>query len=965
MIGKTISHYKIVEKLGEGGMGVVYRAFDTRLDRHVAIKFLPTHLQYDDQAKKRFVHEAKAASALNHPHIGVIHEIDYTSDGQLFIVMAYYKGQTLREKINAGPISIDEAIEIGCQISSGLAAAHAKDILHRDVKPANILLTERNEAELVDFGLAKLAGQTRVTKTGTTVGTVAYMSPESAAGAESTSSSDVFSLGVVLYELLTGDVPFKGEHDAAVLYGIMHSDPANLSERSQDIPPELARIVDKALKKNPGERYPSATELTQDLEALRATSRSNHSTPAPPNGKQKRWWIGVAAAVVVIAAGVFFINKTRIPSPASASEMSLAVLDFRDMRASTDTIATLMLAELLNTALVEPCPVRVQSPEYLREIRRRIFGSTSNRLEEGQELKVAREGNATYALAGRIGNLDGQRFVTWRLIDVNNGESVGAGRVESARMSAIVDEIVAAVLPRVAQRSGFAQPMEQVPVEKITTASASAYEHFMLGRLKRSHRRLEEAVQELKSAVAIDSTFALAWLEMARFYFGPDVLAWDITLARQYAGTALRHESRLDIKNRMHLKAFWYGLDQNAVLEMATLEEISERWPDDRETLQIVQARAYWWWDNNLAVATARRGLELYPEDLYLGGAVYSSALRELGRPEEAYAAAKQYMRKFPENTNAWDEVALCYLALGHPDSAEAAYNRAYKLDPNWGVENLAYCAYQSGDVERAISMLEHELTRTDLSDARRVEIMLYYTHVPHLIAFYYVSGRYSDAMKTIADGWQYVVGDPSFWQYQAGSLFTAIGRPDRALKIAAEMEQSKEVRARRFAFRFKGQAQVAAGDLIGARVTLARLRELTTTLGNLMEYLVHDVESDIALAENDPASALEALESMSRISNGLKGMIQIEYLVSLARAHEMAGDLEDAVAVHKETLRIYGGHAISHYELGRLYEEMNRPDEAVTHYVKFLEMWKNADEGLPQPEYARKRLATLQHASN
>jgi serine/threonine protein kinase len=199
MIGQTISHYKIIEKLGGGGMGVVYKAEDTKLKRMVALKFLPPDLTRDDEAKERFVHEAQAASALDHPNICTIHEIDETDDGQIFICMAYYEGETLKKKIERGPLPFDQTLDLAMQIAQGLARAHEAGITHRDIKPANIMITTRGEVKIVDFGLAKLVGQTRLTKTGTTMGTVAYMSPKQAQGIDADHRSDIWSLGVVLY----------------------------------------------------------------------------------------------------------------------------------------------------------------------------------------------------------------------------------------------------------------------------------------------------------------------------------------------------------------------------------------------------------------------------------------------------------------------------------------------------------------------------------------------------------------------------------------------------------------------------------------------------------------------------------------------------------------------------------------------------------------------------------------------
>jgi serine/threonine-protein kinase len=218
MIGQTISHYKIIAKLGEGGMGIVYKAEDTKLKRIVALKFLAPEFTRDKDAKVRFIHEARAASALQHHNICTIHEIDETSDGRVFISMDYYEGETLKQKIARGPLPVGEAIKIVSQVAEGLSEAHASGMVHRDIKPANIMVTTKGMVKILDFGLAKLAGQTKVTTTGTTVGTVAYMSPEQARGGDIDERSDIWSLGVVLYELLTGTIPFKGEHSAVVMY---------------------------------------------------------------------------------------------------------------------------------------------------------------------------------------------------------------------------------------------------------------------------------------------------------------------------------------------------------------------------------------------------------------------------------------------------------------------------------------------------------------------------------------------------------------------------------------------------------------------------------------------------------------------------------------------------------------------------------------------------------------------------
>ncbi|MCI0698839.1 serine/threonine protein kinase [candidate division KSB1 bacterium] len=268
MVGKTISHYKILEKLGGGGMGVVYKAQDLKLDRFVALKFLPHHLSADEEEKKRFIHEAKAASALDHPNICTIHEIDETKDGQIFICMAYYEGETLKKKIERSPSPIDQTLDLAIQIAQGLAKAHEHGITHRDIKPANVMITQDGVVKIVDFGLAKLAGQPRLTKAGMTLGTAAYMSPEQARGEEVDHRADIWSLGVVVYEMLTGKLPFWSEYEQAVIYSILHEEPKPMTTLRPGVPPELERIVSKAIAKRADERYQRMDEMLVDLKSI-------------------------------------------------------------------------------------------------------------------------------------------------------------------------------------------------------------------------------------------------------------------------------------------------------------------------------------------------------------------------------------------------------------------------------------------------------------------------------------------------------------------------------------------------------------------------------------------------------------------------------------------------------------------------------------------------------------------------
>ncbi|MEJ2636976.1 MAG: protein kinase [Calditrichia bacterium] len=307
MIGQTVSHYRITKKLGVGGMGVVYKAEDTRLNRTVALKFLPPELTLDPEAKARFIREAQAASALEHPNICNIHEIDETSDGQLFIVMACYEGETLKEKIKEKRLKKKEAIEIAIQIARGLQKAHEKGIVHRDIKPANIFITTDGQVKILDFGLAKLAGGSRITRSGSRFGTVCYMSPEQIRGEAADQRSDIWSLGVLLYEMLTGQLPFDGEFDQVIMYSILSTEARRPGEINPDVPPELDRIIQKTLTKDPDKRYQKLRDLLDDIRRIPGVS------PYPEKAinlktvlKSPKFIMPVSLLLVAISIGILW-----------------------------------------------------------------------------------------------------------------------------------------------------------------------------------------------------------------------------------------------------------------------------------------------------------------------------------------------------------------------------------------------------------------------------------------------------------------------------------------------------------------------------------------------------------------------------------------------------------------------------------------------------------------------------------
>ena len=311
--------YRIIEEIGRGGMGIVYKAEDTKLKRVVALKFLPHQWTADPEARERFIHEAQAASALDDPNICNIHEIEETDDGRMYIAMACYEGESLRERIKKGPLKAEEAVEIASQAARGMAKAHQKGIIHRDLKPANILITSDGIAKIVDFGLAKLTGQVKLTREGTTIGTIAYMSPEQARGEPVDHRTDIWSLGVVLYEMIAGKLPFKGERDQSMIRSILNDEPAPIAKIRKDLPAGLEQIIQKALAKNPGSRYQRMEDFLDDLKAVAEGLRPLRAKTGLFRGRilgLKKIYVysGLAGIIVLAVLAILFLIASARPS---------------------------------------------------------------------------------------------------------------------------------------------------------------------------------------------------------------------------------------------------------------------------------------------------------------------------------------------------------------------------------------------------------------------------------------------------------------------------------------------------------------------------------------------------------------------------------------------------------------------------------------------------------------------------
>ncbi len=974
MIGRTVSHYRIIAELGRGGMGVVYRAEDLNLDRIVAIKFLPPAASRDPASARRFVQEAKAASSLDHPGIAVIHEIGQTDEGQTFIVMGYYDGGSLRAKLDSELLPLPVALDLVVQVSGGLAQAHRRGIVHRDIKPGNILLTADGDAKIIDFGLAKLTDQTRLTRTGATMGTLGYMAPEQLHGAEVDHRADIFALGAVLYELVAGQPPFQGDSEATLLYAVAHKNPPPLNSVSKNVPRGLQQIVDRALAKDPDERYQNIEDLQRDLEIVRTDLTPDKSRlwnlvfrAGTLSHKTKVWRIAaLVLAGMLSAAGVYVVlnPSQRVQPP---EEPALAVMDFRDLSTPDDLTVTTGVTSLVHVGLVESSPIRVVSPEYLYDLRRRLFGAERGPIEEDQALEVARKSGASLLLSGQMATLGEARFITWRLVETLGGRTVAARRVEGANWAQMADRMIAEVLPLIASQSGVTAPGITASVSDLTTASPQAYQYFVAGVLARDAWKAQEAVQNFEAAIAIDSTFSLALLELSRIYYTGTEAGVDYGLAYRHADGAWAHRKRLGVKDRLRLEAWREQLDYQVADAIDTYEELLDRWPDDREILNNYHRILFHYWYSDRALEVATQGRELYPDDLYFG-LFYQIGLAHQLRMQEALAATRQYLQQHPREPNAWDELAMRYLSLGLPDSAEVAYRQALDIDPHFlpSLEGLGYCAYSRGDLDQAIANHAEILQQEDLLPSQRVDLLTANAFWPGLAFYHAEAGRYQRALSYFDEAKQYVSDPVSELRLESGRarMWLLMGRPDEVLRWTTALKTHPAKRlAPLVGVQFRAQALVALDSLTAARAAVEELHATEAAWGGVARREALMVTAQIALAEHQPEVALTTLTEIARHGILDGGYVDQQYRQSKAHAHRLAGRYDEAVRLLQDLLQVYGSHALAHHQLGLTYEEMGRTGDARREYQTFLETWDQADPNLPEILDARQRLAWLSSA--
>ena len=511
MIGQTISHYRILERLGGGGMGIVYKAEDTRLNRPVALKFLLPDLTRDPDAKQRFILEAKAASALQHNNICVVYDIDETEDGQMFISMEYLHGETLKQRIERGPMTIDEAVGITTQVAEALRKAHEHGIVHRDIKPANIFLTSEGAAKLLDFGLVKLSRPTMLTKAGSTLGTLPYMSPEQLRGTQVDQRTDIWALGAVLYEMLSGHPPFKGEYDAAILFAILEVEPEPIERLRPDADGAPARVLSRALTKDLAGRYQRVEEMIADLQHFaHEGAQAQHPRRSSPFRRRLRWPLYAIGAAALCGIVVTFLLVRQYPDQ-KPSVHSLAVLPFRTTSAHLeDTVFADGMTEALSTELSKIRALMVRSSRSAMQ-----FRNSRKSLPE-----IARELNVDAVIDGST-QLSGTSVrVSVNLINVNPEKQLwGENYQEDLEdINTLQSNVAQAVVREI---NAVVTPDEEVRLQRTAPVNREAYQACVYGRFywnKWTLQGFQKSLEYFHTAAAADPSYAPAYAGIADIY---------------------------------------------------------------------------------------------------------------------------------------------------------------------------------------------------------------------------------------------------------------------------------------------------------------------------------------------------------------------------------------------------------------------------------------------------------------
>lgn len=997
MIGKRISHYKITEKIGGGGMGVVFKAEDTRLQRPVALKFLPYELTCDAENKKRFMQEAQAASSLDHPNICNIHEIDETEDGQLFICMAYYEGETLKNKIKRGPLGLEETLRITTQVAEGLAEAHSKGIVHRDIKPGNIFITNNGQVKILDFGLAKLAGETSITESGATMGTVAYMSPEQALGENVDQRTDIWSLGVVLYEMLAGQLPFRGKHWKAMMHSIFNKEPQLITDLRNDVPESLQYVMQQMIRKDVRDRYEDTTTLIADLQSI------DLEAIIPPKPfftrivrnaiKRKsiqRSLLPICASAVLVIA-LLLTKSTLFPGAEAVRRKPIAVMTFKNLTGESNyDYLSEAIPNLLITNLEQSAYLRVMTWGRMYDLLKVIGKEDVKTIDENLGYELCRMDGVETIVVGSYTKA-GDMFVTdVKILDVETKELLKSANSRGEGVASIlqnqIDDLSIDIFRGVGiseDRIAGAEPR----IVDITTSSMDAYNYFLRGRLDLEKAYYHDAIKFLRKAIDLDSTFATAYFYLARTY----THLGNYKERNENFEKAKTFSHKATEKERLYIEASYaFIIEDNPQKYFSILKEMAKKYPKEK---RVHSALGSFYYINRLFDKAIKKYVDAVELDPNYGVAINSLAhlYAEIGEYDVASEYFNRYASLSPGDADPFDSMGDVYLRMGRLNEAMVKYKEALEVKPDFGTEwKIAYIHALREDYDGALKWVNQFIAR---SPSAAVEILgyewkaIYHYRLGKLKQCFDDIRRMSDFGDTIGDLWYKARAD---WirgrvYYDIREFKLSRTYYERALDLYIESNPRFTSYYQVFFNYDFGLVDLEEGKIISAKAKLDEMKSLLPDIklsSRFEEELTFHYDllyGEILLAQDSLQKAVSVCREIAPLKMppldygpSLSATYMSAYNLTpftdvLARTYHRKGELDKAIAEYERLITFDPEsrerrliHPKYHYRLAKLYEEKGLSTKAISQYKKFLELWKNADEDLPEPVDARERMDLL-----